>query len=426
MMDYHFSWHQDGKLSGKGSADFELAHVHIMARHSDRSPVYTYVIGSPVYYDCGLEDNGDGSQWTRLKDFPSPRKIDFDGETTYNTLFPIFPGARSKRCGMGKLTRTGFYQHKALGLQMWRKYSTALHLHNATDEVVVRSTFVQSTDTTRTMQSAAAFMLGFLPDRQSLRKQILIHVLPGVTLEAPPPWIRPVFPSCRHYWSFHKAQLKKTRYFDTERTKYHILFEQLSHMFNLNIDNLPLITKVFDSVRTRGCHLTNDPLPCYQGKCMDYDFANKLFEFMDWAFANDCTTNASIVGSLPFLRHSLLPLMAEVVRGREDAKRFVLSVGHDNTMTNLLKALGVSLDGQMPYASRISFELWRRKSAKSLVFYVRVLFNGSPITHRLAPWKAVLSASLPSELLAFSEFERYLTTGPFNDIKSYTKACRNL
>lgn len=428
MIDYHFSWHADGQLSGERNTDFELVQAHLMARHGDRSPVYLYVIGSPLYYDCGLQDNNDGSRWTRLKDFPKPRKLSFRNKRTYYTNQPIFPGARSKPCGMGKLTRTGYYQHKALGLQMWKKYSKALLLHNMTDQALVKSMFVQSTDYSRTIHSAASFLLGFLPDRQSLRNDVIIHVSPDIALEAPPPGITAVLPSCEHLRSFRAVEVKETGYYETERTKYHPLFERLSHMFHLNIDNQPIINKVFDSIRTRGCHASNNPLPCYENDCLDYDFSNKLFDFSDWAFVNDVTPNASMVGSQPFLRHSVLGLMEELIQGKDSARKFILSLGHDTGMTDLLMALGVRLDKQMPYASRISFELWKARNANILdksAYYVRILFNGSPITHKLVAWRAGMVDNQSSELLLYSEFERYLTSGPYRDIQSYNKACRN-
>ena len=422
MIEYHFSLDRDGSLPGGKGVNFELVQAHIVARHGDRSPVHTYKVGSPVFYDCGLQDNGDGSRWTRLRDFPRPRKVEFGNQTIYYAKQSIFPGASSKHCGVGKLTRTGYYQHKALGAQMWKMYSKALGLHNLTGEMFGRSVYVQSTDLTRTMHSAAAFMLGFVPDRQSLRKHIVIHMSPGDRLEAPPPGVTPILPSCTHYKAFHNQEVRESDFFEIERTKYHPLFERLSRMFRLDVDNLPLVTKVFDSVRTRGCHDSNNPLPCYEDDCIDYNFANSLFDFSDWDFTTyNSLPISSFVGSLPFLRHSLLGLMQKLISGERRTK-FILSTSHDSHMTELLQALGVKLDKTMPYASRIVFELWKAKDvvvADKSAYYIRVLFNGSPITHRLAPSRT------DSELLAYSEFEQYLTTGSYRDLQSYNKACSN-
>lgn len=407
--------------------DFELVQVHIVARHGDRSPSNLY-IGSPVFYDCGLVEGRDDARWTRLNDFHRQSLHQEGRGKTHFVRFPIFPGGSSKQCGLGQLTRTGFYQHRALGLQLWKRYAAAL-FQNFTKRLIADSMYVQSTDMSRTIQSAAAFLLGFLPDQQSLRRMVIIHVSPGMRLEAPPPSITRVFEPCKYFSSFHKARLKETDYYNIERMKYHPLLERLSHMFHLDISNQPIVGKVFDSIRTRGCHSKDSPLPCYHDHCIDYDFANKLFDFSDWAFTNAYTQNSSLVGLLPFLRHSVLALMEEVLQRREGAKKFVLSLGHDDVMTELLVALGIHIDYKMPYASRITFELWRAKDATlsdESAYHVRVLFNGKPVTHRLTAWKAIVADSLYSEFLGYSAWESYLVSGLYRHTQSYNKACGNL
>ena len=125
-------------------------------------------------------------------------------------------------------------------------------------------------------------------------------------------------------------------------------------------------------MRTRGCHVSNKPLPCYEDDCIDYNFANSLFDFSDWDFTTyHSLPNFSLVGSLPIYTH------AEIDFGRKKNQiHFSLLV-----MITLLLALGVRLDKKMPYEV---FELWKVKDvvvADKSVCYI----NGSPITHRLAP-----------------------------------------
>lgn len=417
-VDDLFALSKEGVLPVDMRGELELVQVHIVARHGDRSPVSEYVLGSPVFYDCGLLE--DVLTWTRLRDFPPLQGLRHGGETVHSLHQPLYPGFNSRLCGVGKLTSTGFYQHRALGNQMRRKYDQIL-FRNITREQTARSIFVQSTDYARTIQSAAAFMLGFLPDQRALRKRVTIHVSPGERLGAPPPGIEPIFKPCKQYVSFHKAELAKSNYFNIEKTKYHPLLEKLCHMFGLhNIQNRPIIMKLFDSIAIRGCHARDSPLPCYKGHCLDYDFARKLFDFSDWAFSKASTRDGSMVGLIPFLRHSVLGLMEAVTRGERNIKRFVLSLSHDVTMTHLLIALGVQLDSWMPYASRITFELWRATSSKTGVFKVRVLFNGTPVTQQLA---ALLA---PSDLLPYELWKRYLETGKYRDIESYDHACGNV
>jgi hypothetical protein len=258
-----------------------------------------------------------------------------------------------------------------------------------------------------------------------LRRKVTIHVSPGARLEAPPPGIKQVFKPCQQYVSFRKEDLARTDYYKIEKTQYHPLIEKLCHMFRLHeVQNMPIVTQLLDSIATRGCHARDDPLPCYNGRCLDYVFANKLFDFSHWAFSHAFTEHSSMVGLMPFLRHSLLGLMEAVTKGEREAKRFILSLAHDAMMTQLLLALGIQLDNWMPYASRITFELWRSKatSLNAGKFFVRVLFNGSPITQQLAAWQ---DSHTVSDFLPYHMLKRYLETGRYRDTKSYNHVCFN-
>lgn len=426
-MKHEFASAQDGVLSDEEMDMYELVQVHIVTRHGDRSPVHPYIIGSPVFYECGLVDDHTGwIGWTGLRDFPSPQTLSHGEERAhYFSRHSLFPGTTSRQCGIGKLTRIGFHQLRALGFMLRMRYAEAL-LGNFTDEVVVKNIYAQSTDFPRTVQSAAAFLLGFLPDQPALRKLLTIHFSPGDRLEAPPPGITPLFQPCKQYFTFCEDELKKTNYYKTEKTKYHPLLEKLMHMFYLGTSNQPIIVKLFDPIATRGCHARNDPLPCYNEQCMDYDFANKLFAFSDWTFSNAGTEDSSLVGSLPFLRHSVLGLMEEAVQDLDESRKFILSTSHDSSMTKLLLAFGMRLEQQMPFASRITFELWRDKTAVVVdksSFQVRILFNGEPITHRLT---LLVQDSYNSHLLPYSIWESFLLTGTYRDTQSYDEACRNL
>lgn len=405
--------------------ELELVQVHVVARHGDRSPVSEYVLGSPVFYDCGLV--GDTRRWAGLRDFPPLQALRHEDEVVHSLYQTLHPGFKSKLCGVGKLTKIGFYQHLGLGNQIRRKYARIL-FGNVTGGQIASSIYVQSTDSSRTIRSAASFLLGFLPDQQKLRKKVTIHVSPGENLGAPPPGIEPVFKPCRQYFSFHKAELTKSSYFNTEKTKYHPLLEKLCHMFGLHqVQNMPIVTKLFDSIATRGCHASDDPLPCFKGHCLDYNFALKLFDFSDWAFTRACTKDSSLIGQIPFLRHSVLGLMEAVTRGERKAKKFILSLTHDLTITSLLLALGIQLEHWMPYASRVTFELWKAKvaSPKTGVFKLRVLFNGNPITRQLAAWEGSLDTTSTSDLLPFELWKRYLETGKYRDTESYNHVCGN-
>lgn len=421
--DDAFTASKEGVLPADMQGELELVQVHMVVRHGDRSPYTPYILGSPLFYNCGLIEDEGSTTWTKLKDFAPLRGLRHGDEVVHSLYQSLYPGPNSKQCGLGMLTKTGFRQHKALGMQMGKKYAQVL-FGNITGKQLAKSLYVQSTDFARTIQSAASFMLGFLPDEKALRKRVTIHVSPGTRLEAPPPGVDTIFKPCKHYGSFQHAQLVKSGYFKTEKSKYHPVLEEVCRIFRLHdVQNRPIVTKVFDSIATRGCHSRDDPLPCYSGQCLDYALANKLFEFVDWTFSNFCTREDSLVGLLPFLRHSVLGVMEGVVKKRPNAERFVLSVCHDDSMTRLMFALGVRLNKWMPYASRITFELWRSRSASSKeAFQVRVLFNGTPVTQKLTAWTSVADAS---EFLPYHLWKSYLENGTYRDTQSYDNVCNN-
>lgn len=408
----------DGELPGDISDRFELVHLHIVARHGDRSPNTPYLLGDTVFYECGLKDAAkDNISWTDLKDFPHPVGLHYGDKTVHSAYHSIFPGLSTKRCGYGKLTRTGFQQHKALGQMMRRNYATLLNTP-VDDSEMVESIYVQSTDYSRTIRSAAAFMLGFLPDQQAVRKALTIHVSPGDMLSAPPPEKNLHYQPCKHYSRFHDSQM--TEYHLTEKAVYHPLLEKLATMFQLSAQNRPVINTMFDSIATRGCHIKDSPLPCHGDNCINYTFANKLFGFMDWSFTHYCTEDTAIVATLPFLQHSLLGFMEDVIEDVPGPKRFVLSLGHDTTITYILLALGIQLDKWMSYASRLNFELWKSKEGGE--YYIRVLFNGVPCTQRLSAWKS-LENPPHFDLLPFSEWKKFLEVGSYRDIQAYNSVC---
>ena len=425
-----FAFSEEGDFVVDGAEELELVHVHLVVRHGDRSPVNAYVLGSPVAYDCGLVEREDNISWSGLWDFPGRTPLRYDSLNTMFSHLPLHPGFTRKPCGMGKLTREGFLQLHMLGLQMQSTYGNLIE-GNLTESALARSLYVQSTDSSRTMRSAAAFLLGFLPDRRELRNRVSIHVSPTKGLQAPPPGIQATFKPCRYYKSFRNAQRAKAGYFRTEKEKYHPLLEELSRMFDLEVDNQPIMMKVFDSLVARGCHANRDDIvPCCRGHCVDYELATKLYEFMDWSFSYAYTEAGSLVGTMPFLRQSVLALMEEVVEGKEEAKKFAFSFTHDNIMNQILLALGSRVEEHMPYASRIAFELWRSKavdanSNRGGHFYVRVLFNGNPITDQLKAWTIHRNQHTPFTLLPFSNWKSYMTVGPYRDQKSYDNACGN-
>ena len=415
---------REGRLDGnKDIADqFELVHAHVVIRHGDRTPVYTYKIGSTVFYECGLIDTQ--LNWDGLRDFP--RVVSLQPSAKIQTRFlKLHPGIYTRRCGVGMLTQLGFKQHRSLGSLLQTRYAPLLGNFTST-HFSSRDLFVHSTDMPRTLQSAAAFLVGFLPNKTSIRRATQIHVCPGTINHKPPPGIEKVYRGCRGYYDILDAELKKTMYYNTEKMVFHPLLERLCQMFHIPNPNQPIVNRLFDHFMTRGCHNRDDPLPCYRDQCIDFSYALKLFDFSDWSWSHKNPTNSSILRLLPFLRHSVLETMMKVTQVKTNTAedpysfKFMLTLTHDDTITIMLNVLGYHLDRWIPYASRVVFELWRRKSSSE--HYVRVLFNGETISDKTIPGKV---SSLNEELIRFDRWRDFLTTGNFKDVTTYNKVCGN-
>lgn len=105
--------------------------------------------------------------------------------------------------------------------------------------------------------------------------------------------------------------------------------------------------------------------------------------------------------------------------------KFMLSFAHDSTIVRVLAALGIVLDEWVPYASRIVFELWRKRDSRQDIYYVRMLFNGNPITNRIPmlPKYRRTPEETGLNLVQFSALKEYLTTGKYRAEESWLATC---
>ena len=213
-------------------------------------------------------------------------------------------------------------------------------------------------------------------------------------------------------------------YYSTEKRVWHPLMERLCDMFNLPNRNEPIIQDLFDHIAVRACN--SRLLPCNnQGKCVDYTFAKKLFDFTDWSWSHRYPPNSSTLVAMTFIRHTLLDMMDNAINHRSPDMKFMLSFAHDSTLVRVLAALGIVLDEWVPYASRIVFELWRKRDSKQDLYYVRILFNGKPITNRVPMLQQYQRTREETglNLVQFSALKEYLTTGKYRDVESWLSTC---
>ena len=125
------------------------------------------------------------------------------------------------------------------------------------------------------------------------------------------------------------------------------------------------------------------------------------------------------------------PLMSEIYLRLHEATRFtngtkmtILS-GHDTVIGPVLASLDIYKNGCKwpPYASRIIFELWQRKSegvqmqsAQKEEYFVRVIYNGKDVTHEIPYCTKAAGGSPLCPLAAFkAQIDAMLGNAPSLD-----------
>ena len=345
------------------------------------------------------------------------------------------PGTKEKECtdfkGAGVLTAIGYKQHAALGKLMQERYQTFVSKITNNVDSLRSEMFIQSTEVMRTTHSLSAFMLGFLPDSQHLRQATTIHISKGTFLESPPPGIETVFNHCHGYLQRVWPEDRRQTGFTAKENNRRYPITNLCRMFGLsNMCRTLTVSKVFEQVIIRGCHQPSNSLPCNGASCLNYSQALELFRLIDWAWNNGHPLKSSIIALAPFLRHSVLTPMERLISNYQLSSTdhtspgsypLMVSLTHDDTITKLLTSLGIPVSEWMPYASRLVFELWKKRGDSSPEdFMVRMLFNGEPVTKLCGAWREGMS----DELVPFPVFGEFLTTGTYRDIESYNKICQ--
>ncbi len=415
----------EGRLKDDG---YELVHVHLIARHGDRTPVSDLVLGEPVHYECGLVDNS--FNWDGLDDFNTHFLA--TSSSGHDPLIQLNPGRQSKKCedvkGMGKLTALGFKQHALLGKLLREKYNDFVSDFIDNVQSLKKSVFLQSTQIVRTIHSLSAFMLGFLSDSIQLRQAATIHVSRGTLLQLPPIGISRVYKQCHGYTQLWDEDRIQTGFLATENEQ-RFLITKLCRMFGLVQKCQRLsVSKVFEQLSIRGCHNPSHPLPCLRedGPCVPYSQALELFQYADWVWANGHPLMSSIIATMPLLNHSVLTPMERIMDSFQQhnslpgSYRFMVSLTHDDTITKLLTNLGVGVREWIPYATRIVFELWRKKTTNE--YKVRILLNGEVVTEQIECW----SEGMNRELVPYIALKEFLLSGKYRNLMSYNKICRTI
>lgn len=384
------------------SKRFRLEMVHVLIRHGDRSPAMDIAnMDHKNYdYDCTFktadrdhkqmfEEFKQTSMYFKLREFVK-------GVRTSQSLIPS-----GKKCEIGQLTQRGFLQHFEIGKHMREVYHDFLG-----DDITGGNLLLRSTERTRCIQSAAAFLFGLLTKDTIMREGIAINLTSDIWLREDDHGVPYKCPSFYQRW----AEYKQRQEYITGAAEMEPFMQKYSQILGTSRSSITTVIFLTDAILTRYCY--KHPLPCGPGGCVTQEMAADGINFASWAFAENFTAIADVA------THPMLIQMAKrmIDKSRDKTKlKFILYSAHDSTVTPLLLNLGVhDRNKWTPYATRVVIELWRdttssvssEDSIESL--YFRVLVNGKAVTSKM---KFCGEALFKGELCPVRELITWLSAG---------------
>lgn len=400
----------EGMLQSSNADMYKLVQVHVLLRHGDRSQASDLRVNPPVRYECGMVDRDE--RWSALQDItrvPHPSTA-----TVMHLHNPLFRGYQHQSCGSGQLTLIGFKQHRQLGMFMHDRYAELIQ--SVTND---KDVFVQSTDFQRTIDSAAAFLLGF-HSKPSHLKKLPIHVSKDINLHMPPPRLVNNYPKCKKLGAIWKRELANQPRNDQDVQTFHRLATILD-IGNYNIR----MTDLYDLIWCRMCH--NNTLPCGASGCPNTKLWLEGARSAYRAFTHLYPITLSIVKVQGYLANTVIGAMEHAVHVMNTGSyvKMTLSFAHDSVLAPVLHSLGAAQSVWLPYASRVVIEFWQVKNIPvdgDTPYYVRLLYNGVSISHQVAG-VAPADLTADSQLITYTAWKQYLLTGPIRSLNSYRTTC---
>jgi len=270
--------------------------------------------------------------------------------------------------GMGQLTAQGMYQEYQLGVSFRQKYVYEYHL---LPEHYQNSTMlVFSTDSSRTLMSAQALLLGLYPLGSG-------PLLPGSDKPALPGAYQPVPVHIRKIKSemFKKDRQIATQYafsrpdWKSKTIKLKNKFQKWNLATGLNFNTIAQFAALADALYIYQLH--HVPMPSeLSEKDIEEIIAvgqwGRIIVYQTKEFANfwGRPMLASIADYLQKARQQATPL------------KYILFSDHDTTIASIMTLLQKPLDELPPYAANLNFALFKTDTKNYLV---KISYNGKPV-----------------------------------------------
>jgi lysosomal acid phosphatase len=276
--------------------------------------------------------------------------------------------------GLGELTPHGMNQEYLLGTKLRKRYITQYKL--LPPKYLNNSVYVRSTDFNRTIMSAESFLAAFYP----LGTGPMMHNNKPALPAAQQPIPLRTLPKDQDYLLLAKDNYIKqfnkmgdkyvftTSDWKEKNSKYSGDFERWSKIFGEQINNLRDLVPIGDNLNVR---MLNDvPMP----KGVSEKEAKEIIKIARWAQAQAFRPRRISCFIAKVFLDELGVNLQKAVDNKQTYK-YILYSAHDSTVMPVISAIGVPLDSTPPYASNISFELFKTDEN----YYVNVRYNGKDI-----------------------------------------------
>lgn len=379
---------------------YELINVQVLTRHGDRTPwapVGKCWDGQPQW-TCDLTDlevlyqrqrtgsSGSGGVAAALRrggrggggaNNQPPAYIQLKDEAFEPVLFRknyilnrnIYPG----NCGLSQLTGIGYRQHTVHGQQYRQAYVDQLGL--LSEQLKPEEIYVRSTDTSRTIQSAQAIMLGLYPPATRQNQTSVAQLVDFFTVDIDVDNMTPNARNCPKL-SYYQQMVAET---EEWLAHVHTVSKPLFDKFVALIPGIvPDLNSMYDCLNAHLCHQLPVPANVTEELYAELEAEIVWQSHTSMSFP---TTQAYSQAGIGFFIQDVSNVMHARING-ESSLKFVLYSGHDTSVGPFLYALGMEKVPWPPYASHVQLELFKdtQPPAGGSGFAVRLLFNDQPVT----------------------------------------------
>ena len=371
---------------GEAPEGFRLRMVHIFLRHGDRTAHHEIPGYTPEPVQCFVDQTLLNSV-RKLKAFV-PTMEKFAGKQPQGSYFQNWALLPNKtQCGGSSLTGIGAVQHLKLGQHFHEKYVTQNALFSK-KVALTSQIYTRSTISSRTYQSAIAFLYGFLPFRVFNLTNLNIDNNSDTSF-CSPLLSRQKTCYCSYGNILHQQVHNMRRYFVRTSEKERQVLNSVTKTFGFSPEKVSSFSLPMDIFSLAACHNMSNPCSAYDDRsCLNVPQYRQVWNSLDEE--GKFLIHESRKTYSEFSNIVLHPLFIELARRmKEEVEKrqpykVVIYSGHDITLTPLLVVLGLDDGKWVRYASRVVIEFYEAMSKKDKQkYYLKFLFNGEDLTEKV-------------------------------------------